>query len=59
MTCLSIDGVNRSFGGLKALDHVTFTVNAIPSGDCNVRPFLYVEPRWEIPANDTDMRETT
>ena len=28
MTCLSIDGVNRSFGGLKALDHVTFTVNA-------------------------------
>lgn len=38
---------------------VVFNVTKICSGVCNVQPWLYVEPRWEQPGNDTGMRETT
>lgn len=40
-------------------EEVVFNISGAASGDCNVWPWLYVEPRWEQPANDTEMREVT
>jgi hypothetical protein len=40
-------------------EKVVFNNSAIVSGVCNVIPFLWVEPKWETPANSTVMRVTT
>lgn len=40
-------------------ESVVFNNSAVVSGVCNVRPFVYVEPKWEQPGNITSMRQTT
>lgn len=40
-------------------EKVVFNNSVIVSGVCNVVPFLWVEPKWETPANNTETRVTT
>ncbi len=43
---------------VKPGESVVFNNSQIVSGVCNVLPVLYVEPKWEEPANNTEMRVT-
>lgn len=44
---------------VKPGETVQFDVTGAASGDCTVFPILYVEPKWEQPVNNSNMRATT
>lgn len=44
---------------IKPGQALNFVIKAIITGTCNVRPYAYVEPKWDQPANATAMRAST
>lgn len=40
-------------------ERVELDLTGAASGDCLIIPILYVEPKWEQPANNSNMRATT
>jgi len=40
-------------------EKVVFNNSQIVSGACHVVPVIWVEPKWEVPGNITNMRVTT
>ena len=40
-------------------EQVQLDITGAASGDCNFYPILYVEPKWEQPVNNANMRATT
>ncbi len=44
---------------VKPGEQVQVDITGAASGDCNFIPCIYVEPKWEVPGNNTNMRATT
>jgi len=40
-------------------ERVQVDITGAASGDCSFHPVIYVEPKWEMPANNSNMRATT